>query len=128
MKWEFEDFIEHYKPVQNNLSPHAGYNGCLFADSGDELEYIRDVRPEYIWTLVEGDYGNMCIIPGYHLINRFGYFQSSVKWDDKAPVEIYMDDLITTSEAESKCRNFIEDELNVEITDEIQDKLNEEFL
>ena len=127
MKWEWEDFLEHYKPVDNKLVDNAAYDGNMFETYNEELDYIRSVNTNKIWTLVTGDFNQLVITPGYHIVNRLGYFLTTIPHDLNSS-DIEMDELITMSEAESKCRNFIEDELEIEITDELQDKLNEEFL
>lgn len=73
-----DEFDERYPLVANHLNPHAGWNGCLFETYGPELDFIRQQDPTTVWTLVDGDDGDLYIQSGVHLVNRIGYFISTV--------------------------------------------------
>lgn len=76
---ELDDWTSTYKPITNVLSP-SNTNVHLedkFETYGEELEYVLNVansEPNRVWTLVDGDDGNLYIINGYHLVNRVNYF------------------------------------------------------
>jgi hypothetical protein len=72
--WEdqFEEWESKYKPIENKLA------GCdKFETYGEELDYVLSIantEPARVWTLVDGDDGNLYIVSGYHLVNRINYF------------------------------------------------------
>ena len=78
----FEHWFATYKPVTN---PHAADHGFgdlnfLFEAFGDDLERVdrtRKIDEALIWTLIEGESGDV-IIEGYHWVNRLAYLIASV--------------------------------------------------
>jgi hypothetical protein len=76
-------WIAKYKPMRNRLNEDAPYEGTMYETFGAELEYARHaVRRDHVWTLIEGDDGSF-ISPGYHLVNRMGYFITEEPWDNQ---------------------------------------------
>lgn len=76
MNWEKElDAWEaKYRPIKNHIT---GVNDDKFETYGQELDYVlsvADTAPRRVWTLVDGDDGNLYIVDGYHLVNRVNYF------------------------------------------------------
>lgn len=69
----FEFFLEAYDPQGNHITKDTPFDGCMFGTSGEDLEYVRQQGNQYIWTLMECD-GEWLLSPGYHWINRYGYF------------------------------------------------------
>jgi hypothetical protein len=74
-------FYDEFKPVKNHLLPNgAPFSDCMFETYGEELEYVRKQKPEHIWTIMDGDDGNLFIGAGYHLVNRIGYLITEKPW------------------------------------------------
>ena len=76
-----EQFIEQYPLVPNHLNPNAtwGYadaKGCLFETYGEELEFIKRQNRHRVWTILDGDDGDMYVASGFHFVNRVGYLVS----------------------------------------------------
>jgi hypothetical protein len=77
-------FDEQYPLLPNHLNPNAGWaygdlgGGCLFETYGEELAFIRQQDPRTIWTLIDGDDGDLCVTSGFHFVNRIGYLVSSI--------------------------------------------------
>jgi hypothetical protein len=74
--WEdqFDLWDDKYQPIQNHFDPKEGYK---FETYGEELDYVLKIaytEPARIWTLVDGDDGNLYVTSGYHLVNRISYF------------------------------------------------------
>jgi hypothetical protein len=44
----------------------------------DEL-LAGEVPADYVWTIVEGDAG-LCLLPGFHYVNRLAYRVTRVPW------------------------------------------------
>jgi hypothetical protein len=90
-----KEFAATYTLLPNHLNPNAtwGYGdgaGCLFETYGEELEFVRKQDPATIWTLVDGDDGDMYVITGYHLVNRVGYLISTTPVPDDLDVEVHI--------------------------------------
>jgi hypothetical protein len=74
--WEdkFEAWDAKYQPMDNHIDTNAGDK---FETYGEELDYVLSIantEPARVWTLVDGDDGNLYITSGYHLVNRVNYF------------------------------------------------------
>lgn len=80
LDWEQElEYWElKYKPIMNHIDPT---NYDKFETYGEELRYVMAQDPKCIWTLVDGDDGNLYIVDGYHLVNRVAYFVTEVPFD-----------------------------------------------
>jgi hypothetical protein len=86
-------FDAQYPLVPNHLNPSAGWAlgegyGCLFETYGDELDFVRRQDPRTIWTLVDGDDGDLYLVSGYHLVNRIGYLISTVPLPHDVAIEM----------------------------------------
>lgn len=71
---EYDAWDTKYQPIQNHIDDNAGDK---FETYGEELDYVLSIantEPARVWTLVEGDDGNLYITSGYHLVNRLNYF------------------------------------------------------
>jgi hypothetical protein len=78
MDWEkeFDAWDEKYKPIKNPFAQkqQGEFVEDKFETYGEELDFVRAQDPKCIWTLVDGDDGNLYIVDGYHLVNRVNYF------------------------------------------------------
>ncbi len=77
------EFDARFPLVTNHLNPHAswtfdGSRGCLFETFGEELAFVQQQHPQNIWTLVDGEDGDLYLISGCHFVNRIGYLVSTV--------------------------------------------------
>lgn len=79
----FDEFLKKYKPVINKLNEYAGYDGYMYETFGAEFDRIKDPeKGEHVWTLITGDGDEDCIVPGFHFVNRLGYFLTTVSAED----------------------------------------------
>jgi len=74
--WEYQlDAWEaKYQPIQNHITKNGDDK---FETYGEELEFVRSIHftePNRVWTLIEGDSGDLWITNGYHFVNRLNYF------------------------------------------------------
>jgi hypothetical protein len=81
MNWEdqLDAWIAKYQPIKNQYAKkQAGeFVEDKFETYGNDLEFVLSVcktDPRKVWTLVDGDDGNLYIVDGYHLVNRINYF------------------------------------------------------
>jgi len=78
----WEEFQAKYHPLKNPRHETA-LEGCLFDLQADDLKFISQQSAATVWTLVEGDFGLSLIMPGFHFVNRLGYFVSQVPYSDQ---------------------------------------------
>ena len=52
-----------------------------------EYKHLANVPLHQVWSLVDGDDGGTYAIPGYHVVNVFGYVVTARMWTDE---EAYM--------------------------------------
>jgi hypothetical protein len=60
----------------------------MFETYGSELEFIRTINPNHVWTLGDGDDGGMYIWNGYGIVNRIGYFITAVPFEDNTTIQV----------------------------------------
>lgn len=92
----YETWTKTYSPVKNEFDLFAGYGGTMFETYGDELDFLKGVNQQQIWTLRSGD-GVTSITPGYGWINRLGYFVTEKPWTNTN------DEIIICEEVECDC-------------------------
>jgi hypothetical protein len=77
IKLTWEQWLEQFKPIANLFNQDAPYDGLMFETYGDEHSKVQElagIHPLRVWTVVEGDEGDLVITNGYHYVNRIGYF------------------------------------------------------
>jgi len=87
MEKTFDQFVEEYKPETNKVlrKEHdsniadgdvAPICGFMYETYGEELEVVREAlkkNPKTVWTVLDGDDGELFISSGMQFVNRFGY-------------------------------------------------------
>jgi hypothetical protein len=85
-----------FQPIPNYLNDNATFrddeHGYMFETYGDELEFVKAQEPNRIWTYCDGDDNGTYIYNGYYLINRIGYFITTVPYNDKKYYQIQIID------------------------------------
>ena len=72
-----------------NLLPDdmCSFGGCMYETFSPEIDYIYELltnkKNKNIWTIVDGDDGDLLIIAGFHIVNRFGYLITDEEWEDE---------------------------------------------
>ena len=61
----------------------APFNGCMYEPFGEELEYIKAIPNNRVWTIIDNNEGRFIILTGRHLINRVGYLVTDTEWQDE---------------------------------------------
>ena len=78
---ELDAWEQQYRPIKNRFNGEELFPDDKFETYGAELEFVRAQDPRNIWTLVDGDDGNLYIVSGYHLVNRINYFVTEVPYE-----------------------------------------------
>lgn len=93
----YDEFVEKYKPIVNHIQKdgeNGSYNGFYFETYGEEVEYIEmyaKTFPRNVWTMLTGTEAGDVLVSGYHYVNRFGYFITSVAFNEGEVIEINME-------------------------------------
>ena len=89
-----DEWFEQFKPIPNHLDENASFNdgeqGYMFETYGDEVEFVKSQDSNRIWTYSDGDDGGTYISDGYHVVNRIGYFVTTVPYDDSQYYQIQL--------------------------------------
>lgn len=83
----FADFMAKYKPIPNLIMNPNGHS-YMYETYGEELEEVKKHSPYNVWTLVDAE-DELFINPGWHLVNRQGYFITEVPWSESSESEEY---------------------------------------
>lgn len=105
LNWEdqLDAWEAKYQPIKNHFSKPQGKFADEFVEDkfetyGEELEFVRQIHatePKRVWTLVEGDSGDLWITNGYHFVNRLNYFITKNPCEleyEEAPYWIFEDE------------------------------------
>ena len=84
-----DNFWDNYKPIINHIvranTPHTvgdtdicSWAGCMYETYGQELQHILRLTnnkktQKKVWTIIDGDDGELHIVAGFHIVNRMGY-------------------------------------------------------
>jgi hypothetical protein len=78
----YKEWEEKYKPTTDTI-----------IDFYEDIEEL--VSPYHLWTVVDNNPNSVYldVIPGYHFVNRLGYYVTEVPWTDK--------DMVVSNDPES---------------------------
>lgn len=94
---EWEEFVEKYKPVKNNVVKGAAFDGFMFETYGKEIENLREMANAsmkdnkngyHVWTVVDGEGQDTILLNGWRLVNRLGYIYTKNPWTEGDEIEI----------------------------------------
>jgi hypothetical protein len=74
-----DEWFDRYAPVKNEVTPALNeWRGSMFGTQGADLEFVKKQDPNCVWTLIDNNDGWEGITNGFHVVNRTGYFVTSV--------------------------------------------------
>jgi hypothetical protein len=85
---DYEEFVATYKPITNHIDKNASFDGLMFETYGEEVNHVKTISPENIWTYGDGDDGGSYIWSGWSFINRLGYFITEVPCPADTEIQI----------------------------------------
>ena len=93
-----EEWEHHFKPLVNHLDENASFNdgngGLMFETYGEEYDYVAAIghkEPDRIWTYIDDEEGNTCIVNGWAFVNRIGYFITEKPYSDMLNIFVQLD-------------------------------------
>ena len=84
----FDEWCDIYKPIKNHIDTDSSFNGEMFETYGDEVAFVKQQDPAYIWMYGDGDDGGSYIWNGWHFVNRIGYFITSVPCPPDTTIQV----------------------------------------
>jgi hypothetical protein len=87
-----QDWVAAFKPIVNPIDKFAEYDngdgGTMFADFGDELEFIKQQDPACTWTYGEATDGCTYIQNGWKPENTLGHFVTEIPSNVDSQVKV----------------------------------------
>jgi len=80
-------YYEFFRPYRHKDASHDIWGGVGLETFGGDLELVKSLPTEYVWTVVDGgDDADQWILPGMHTVNRICYLVTEVPhgWKDIA--------------------------------------------
>jgi len=74
-------FYEFFRPYRHKDANHDIWGGIGLETFGEDLELVKSLPVESVWTVVDGDDGDQWILTGIHTINRICYLITEVPHD-----------------------------------------------
>jgi hypothetical protein len=88
IEMDFDTWCATYKPIKNHIDTNASFDGEMFETYGDEVDFVKQQDPAYIWMYGDGDDGGSYIWNGWHFVNRIGYFITEVPCPADTTIQI----------------------------------------
>jgi hypothetical protein len=105
----WDEWATKFKPKTNHFHNQEYYR--MYETYGEEVEYVKSIHPNFVWTYVDGDMSSY-IVAGMAYVNRIGYYITENPWQDE-------NDACLLS-VEEECECYSEDE-------EILEQRNDEW-
>jgi len=88
-----EEWFDKFKPIPNHIDDNASFQteegvGYMFETYDDEFAFVNAQEPNRIWTYCDGDNGGTYIFQGMRIVNRIGYFVTTVPFDGSKDYQI----------------------------------------
>jgi hypothetical protein len=118
-----ETWFDTFRPLPNLIDPDASFNdgeqGYMFETYGTELAFVKAQDPNRIWTYCDNDSGGTSIFQGMRIVNRIGYFVTTVPFDGNKDyqIQIISEDVYECS----NCGEMWEDEEAILHYDKFED-------
>lgn len=92
-----EEWFDTFKPIPNHIDDNASFQtedgvGYMFETYDDELKFVQSQEPNRIWTYCDGDNSGTYIFQGMRIVNRIGYFVTTVPFDGSKDYQIQIND------------------------------------
>jgi len=118
-----EEWFKQFQPIPNHLDDNASFNdgeqGYMFETYGKELAFVKAQEPNRIWTYCDNDVSGTSIFQGMRIVNRIGYFVTTVPFDANKDyqIQISSDDVYECP----TCNLVWEDEMAILHYDKFED-------
>jgi len=76
-------FYAFFRPYRHKDASNDIWGGIGLETFGEDLELVKSLPVESVWTVVDGDDGNQWILTGIHTVNRICYLVTETPHDWK---------------------------------------------
>jgi len=76
-------FYEFFRPYRHPQASCDIWGGIGLEIFGEDLELVKSLPVESVWTVVDGDDADQWILPGIHTVNRICYLITEIPHDWK---------------------------------------------
>ena len=111
---DYGQFEETYKPQKNPFVQDSSYDGYMFETYGIELAHVREQDNKNIWTIINCENEESWIIPGYHIVDRFGYILCNIPWESEN-IQVNDNEMISIIDATKHCYDFAKS-INIQLS------------
>ena len=128
MTKDLDLFFEDYTVVMNHLQPdgeNGSWNGCMFETYGQDLAFVSEHPNSKIWTIVDGDFDSINIIPGFHFVNREGYLITKEDCKDETIDYVDFNDIHFEDWVTIELFEYLKDNEVIDYDAEFEDWMNE---
>ena len=103
----YNEWFEEYKPHLNHFTSSPDNDNFIFETFGEELKYVKQQNNKNIWTEISRENEEFWIIPGYHFIDRIGFYITEKPWENEN-IQVNNNEMISGEKARKHCFNFWE--------------------
>ena len=119
-----EEWFDQFQPIPNHLDDNASFQtedgiGYMFETYDNELAFVKSQDPNRVWTYCDNDFGGTSIFQGMRIVNRIGYFVTTVPFDGSKDyqIQISSEDIYECP----NCNEVWEDEVAILHYDKFED-------
>ena len=119
-----EEWFDKFKPIPNHIDDNASFQtedgiGYMFETYGEELDFVKSHQSNRIWTYCDNDVSGTSIFQGMRIVNRIGYFVTTVPFDGSKDyqIQISSEDIYECP----NCNEIWEDEVAILHYDKFED-------
>jgi hypothetical protein len=88
--YTYNAWVQTFKPIRNTISKYPDLNLINFAAHGHEIEFIKGIESNFVWTEIDRD-GGTYIVSGDHWgSNRLHYYVTENPWDEPTEVPTWI--------------------------------------
>lgn len=78
MTMTYNEWKEKYNPIVDDCD-----NPWVYETYGPDLEIVKLIPENYVWTLIDEGDNNTYLLAGMHLVNRMLYIITNRCWERK---------------------------------------------
>ena len=119
------EFYSKYHPIKNPIDNNASMDGYMVETYGPELEYIKSLPNERVFTIIDNNEGWYGLVAGYHWINRMGFIVIEEQWESSEEEYTIYDNTEIREQWDALPAEAIQEITDIKVTGDDEDGLEE---
>ena len=78
-----DQWYEQYEPEGRNYETY-----------GADLNHIKSLPEEYVWTMLDGDDGQVLVVNGFSFVNRISYYVTKKPHNDSDTIVVAFEEIV----------------------------------